>query len=226
VSAPVVRVAGLALDGPEGPVFGPVDATVWPGMLTAVVGPAGSGRSALLLALTGRMRGCTGTVLLADAERPHRGDARRLRSRSAVARLGGLVAPEDRLDVAQSLAERALIDGVRPDAAEQAFTAAEQALDVHLDRRSLVEQLGAYEQAVLAVALARVRPADLVVLDDADADLDLEHQRRLLEALARLAATGPAVLVSTSERAALAPGTPVVGLAAAPTPNRSEQKAS
>ena len=164
-------------------------------------------------------------MLLADAERPHRGDARRLRSRSAVARLSGLVAPEDRLDVAQSLAERALIDGVRPDAAERAFAAAEQALDVHLGRRALVEQLGAYEQAVLAVALARVRPADLVVLDDADADLDLDDQRRLLAALARLAATGPAVLVSTSERAALPAGTLVVGLVA-PTPNRSEQKAS
>ena len=225
MTVPVVRVAGLALEGPEGAVFAPVDAAVWPGMLTAVVGPAGSGRSALLLALTGRMRGCTGTVLLADADRPHRADARRLRARSAVARLGELVAPEDRLDVAQSLAERALIDGVRPAAAEQAFAAAEELLEVHLDRRALVEQLGAYERAVLAVALARVRAADLVVLDDADADLDLDDQRRLLAALRRLAGTGPAVLVSTTERAALPAGSRAVTLPG-PTPNRSSKKAS
>ena len=225
MTAPVVRVAGLSLDGPEGPVFAPVDVTVRPGLLTAVVGPGGSGRSALLLALSGRMRGCRGTVLLDGVEHPRRGDARRLRSRSAVARLAGLVAPEDRLDVAQSLAERALIDAVRPDQAEQAFAAAEEVLDCHLDRDALVEQLGAYERTVLAVALARVRPADLVLLDDVDADLDVADQRRLLAALARLAATGPAVVVSTTERAALPDGTPVVALAA-PSSNRSSKKAS
>ena len=96
MTAPVVRVADLSLTGPEGPVFGPVDAAVWPAVLTAVVGPAGSGRSALLLALSGRMRGCAGTVLLDGAERPRRGDARRLRARSAVARLAGRSARSSR----------------------------------------------------------------------------------------------------------------------------------
>ena len=93
--------------------------------------------------------------------------------------------PEARLTVAESVVERALLDGVRPAAAERAFAAAEDLLDAHLDRGTVTERLTAYEQTVLAVALALVRPADLVVLDDLDADLDLDDQRRLLDALVR-----------------------------------------
>ena len=197
--APVVEAHHLSLVGPEGAVFTDVSLVVEPGRLTAVVGPGGSGRSSLLLALTGRMRGCTGTVRAQG--RPVRSgrDLRALRRASAVARIATFAQPEPRLTVAQSVVERALLDGVRPAAGEQAFAAAEDVLDVHLDRATLVERLSAYERTVLAVALALVRPADLVVLDDLDADLDLTDQRRLADALVRLAGTGPAVLVSTTE---------------------------
>ncbi|MGI3779694.1 MAG: ATP-binding cassette domain-containing protein, partial [Janthinobacterium lividum] len=60
--AAVVEVDHLSLVGPEGPVFTDVSLAVETGRLTVVVGPGGSGRSSLLLALCGRMRGCTGTV--------------------------------------------------------------------------------------------------------------------------------------------------------------------
>lgn len=199
VPVPVVEASHLGLTGPEGPVFADVSLVVPPGLLTVLVGRSGTGRSSLLLALTGRMRGLTGTVRRQGrTARSHR-DLRTLRRTSAIARIATFVVPEARLSVGESITERALLDGVRPAEAERAFAAAEELLGVRLHRRTLVERLDAYDATALAVALAAVRPADLLVLDDADADLDLAEQRRLLEALVRLAGSGPAVVVTTTE---------------------------
>jgi ABC-type multidrug transport system ATPase subunit len=212
--APVVAAEPLTLVGPEGPVFTDVSLAVEPGRLTVVVGPGGSGRSSLLLALTGRMRGCTG-VLRAQGRPARSGrELRALRGRTAVARVAAFAQPEPRLTVAESVVERALLDGVRPATAERAFGAAEDLLDVHLDRTALVERLTAYERTALAVLLALVRPGDLVVLDDLDADLDLDDQRRLADALVRLAgASGCAVLATSTERASVPADAVLVTLA-------------
>jgi ABC-type Na+ transport system ATPase subunit NatA len=133
-----------------------------------------------------------------------------------VARISTFVLPEARLTVAESIVERALVDGVRPAEGERAFAAAEDLLETHLDRSTLAERLTAYERSVLAVALALVRPADLVVVDDVDTDLDVDDQRRLLDALVRVAAAGPAgaaVLASSTEPAAVPHDAALVTLA-------------
>ena len=217
--ATVVEAAHLSLVGPEGPVFTDVSLAVEPARLTVVVGPGGSGRSSLLLALCGRMRGTTGTIRAQGRPVASGRELRALRSRTAVARIAALVQPEPRLTVARSVVERALLDGVRPAAAEDAFAVAEGLLDVRLDRDALVERLPAYDRTALAVALACVRPADLVVLDDLDADLDLADQLRFADALVRLAASGPAVLASTTERASV-PADAVLVTLAPPTEAR------
>ena len=200
MSAPLLVVEHLGLATKAGPVFSDVSFTVAPDAVTVVVGPSGSGRSALLLAVTGRMRDLTGSVSLAT--RPHT-RPRDLRAVTSVARLSTLVQPEDRLTVAESVTERALVDGVDPAAAEQVVAGLEELLGVGFGRDLLVDQLDAYEQTLLCVALALVRPAELVVLDDADRSLDVATQRRLFDALTRLAAAGHALLVSTAEIAAV-----------------------
>jgi ABC-2 type transport system ATP-binding protein len=207
---PLLAVEGLGLATPAGPVFADLSFTVPRGALTAVVGPSGSGRSAVLLALGGRMRGVTGTVRL--GERAARSRPRDLRAHTAVARLATLVEPEGRLTVGESVTERALVDGVAADAAARAVARAEETVGTTFDRSLLVDDLSAYDRALLCVALALVRPADLVLLDDADRALDVADQRRLLDALGRLCATGQTVVVSTTEAASLPPGTVVVPL--------------
>ncbi len=210
---PVVEAEHLGLVGPEGPVLTDVSLAVRPARTTLVVGSSGTGRSSLLLALTGRMRGTTG-VLRHQGRTVRSGrELRALRRASAVARASTFVVPEGRLSVAESVSERALLDGVRPGAAERAVAAAEELLDVRLERAVLVERLPAYEATALCVALALVRPAGLVVLDDLDADLDLADQRRLVGGLVRVAATGPAVLATTTEPRAAHPDALLVRLA-------------
>lgn len=59
---PAVVARGLSVTGPWGPVFGPLDLDVATGGLTALVGPAGSGRTALLMTLAGRMKPSCGSV--------------------------------------------------------------------------------------------------------------------------------------------------------------------
>ena len=114
---PVVEAEGLSLVGPEGPVFTDVSLAVLPARATLLVGSSGTGRSTLLLALTGRMRGTTGTLRQQGREiRSGRG-LKNLRRATSVARASTFVVPEARLSVAESVSERALLDGVRPAAA-------------------------------------------------------------------------------------------------------------
>ena len=209
----LLHVEGLGLATRAGRVFSDVSFTLEPRTLAVVLGPAGSGRSALLLAVCGRMRGTTGSVRLGDRSLSTR--PADLRRATSVARLGTVVQLEEQLSVAESTTERALVDGVQRADAEAALAAAEEAFGVTFPRDRLVQDLGAYEQTLLAVALATARPAELVVLDDADRSLDVADQQRLYAALARLCATGPSILAASAEAAAVPAGTPVVPL---PTP--------
>jgi ABC-2 type transport system ATP-binding protein len=207
---PLVVAEGLSLVSKHGPVFTDLELR-WPESgLAAVVGPSGSGRSSLLLAVVGRMRGLTGRLRVTglDAVKEHRAVAQR----TSIARISDLVELEGQLTVAECITERALIDAVAPQHAEKLFSAAEQIVGFEVARRDLIDELSALEQAVVAVILATLRPSRLVVLDDADARLDLADQRRLYEALKAIAATGPAIVVSTTEAAALPDDVPRIAL--------------
>lgn len=60
---PVALTAhGISMTGPWGRVFGPLDLDIADGGVTVLVGPPGSGRTALLMNLAGRMKPSTGTI--------------------------------------------------------------------------------------------------------------------------------------------------------------------
>lgn len=210
MSAPLLDVDDLALDGPAGPVFTLGAFTLARGELAVLQGPAGSGRSSALLALTGRMKGLRGHGRFDGLDLIR--DARRIRRRTAVGRITGLVDVEPRLTVDESITERALTEGVGTDAAEQAVRAVEELVQRPVERRALIETMGALDRAVLTLALACVRPADLIVVDDVDAGLDGTDLSTCYAALLAVAATGPAVLVSAVSAAAVPTGTQVVPL--------------
>ena len=93
---PVLVAQGLGLLSKAGWVFQNVDLTLRPGSVAAIVGPAGTGRSCLLLALSGRMEANAGRLMVAG----HMLDVKpsSIRSVTAVARIGSLGRPRARAD--------------------------------------------------------------------------------------------------------------------------------
>ncbi|NUS01000.1 MAG: ATP-binding cassette domain-containing protein, partial [Nonomuraea sp.] len=62
----VIVAKGLSVEG----VYPEVSLEAGAGTLTVIAGPAGSGRTSLLLTLAGRMRPTTGTLSVAGHTRP------------------------------------------------------------------------------------------------------------------------------------------------------------
>jgi ABC-type cobalamin/Fe3+-siderophores transport system ATPase subunit len=59
---PAVIARAIEMRGPWGPVYGPIDLDIDAGGVTVLVCPAGSGRTALLMTLAGRMRPVAGEL--------------------------------------------------------------------------------------------------------------------------------------------------------------------
>lgn len=192
---PLLVAQGLGLRTGHGWSYRGVDLSLDEHRVHAVVGRRGSGRSSLLLSLTGRMAHSVGSVTLDGSA-----DPKRLRSLTAVARVGEFVDLEPRLTVAEALGERCLIDGVTEQEGRRRFEEAAAVLGMTLDPHMLVEDLPGRGVTRLAVALACVRPSHLVVLDDLERDLDSAEQEDLLRHLVELAAAGPSVLVATVDQ--------------------------
>src|SRR5262249_56271238 len=91
---------GLGLRTRGGWVFRDVTLTVEPGELVALTGPAGSGRTSLLLALSGYFRTNSGS--------------HRLSGTAGVGLVPGLNQPEPGLTAAEHVQERLLLLGRRP----------------------------------------------------------------------------------------------------------------
>jgi ABC-type cobalamin/Fe3+-siderophores transport system ATPase subunit len=195
---PVLAAAGLGLLTKAGWVFQNVDLTLRPGSVAAIVGPAGTGRSCLLLALTGRMETNTGRLMVAghlmeDAEA-------KIRAITAVARIGSVAVPEPGLTVRESVDERCLMDNVNAKIGRTRFNDACNAMRITFDPAALVGSLIGEQATLFAVALACVRISAVLVLDDLDRGVSAAMQQTMLDALIRLSATGPTIIVSTTDR--------------------------
>lgn len=216
-SAPTGIVArGLTMKTPQGVVFGPLDWDVPPRRPAAIVGEQGSGRSALLLALAGRVRGVSGELRVGDID----GIAKpgRLRKATAVARISDLVELEPALTVASSIDEHALMEGLSVRKGRRAFAAVEEASGIVIDRKTRVDELTALQRTELAVLLACVRPSAYVVLDDADASLTPPQLDELYAATHRLEQLDRYLIVSVLGGSAVPAGASTLTLATQPTP--------
>ena len=197
---PPLRAEGLGVTVNGRRVFAGFNAVLDPHSVLVVAAPSGTGRSTLLLTLTGRFAATSGRLEVAGAT-----DRAQIRRITAVARIAGVVEPEPRLTVGEAIAERALIEGVSTAAGDAAVIQAAALLNLRLDRERLVEDLPAERRTLLAVALACSRPAELIVVDDLDDRLDIATQARVLDRLGALAAEGPAVVVTTTQPLRLPP---------------------
>ncbi|MFC6884087.1 ATP-binding cassette domain-containing protein [Actinomadura yumaensis] len=193
-----MRARDLSLRGSRGWVFQGVDLDVPAGGLAAVGGIAGSGRTALLLALGGRMRPSGGTAVIGTHRIP-----RDLRAVQRVAALGivpGVTDLDPALTVGEHVSEALdLHEGLLGrwrGRRGRVRAALERAGIGGLDPKTLAEDLAPDEAQLLGVALALVGEPGLLLLDDVDEGLPFERQRELWRRLRAVADAGVTVVAS------------------------------
>ncbi|MDE1681736.1 ATP-binding cassette domain-containing protein [Streptomyces neyagawaensis] len=211
-----VGAEGFGMKGPRGWVFRGVGFHAEPGSLIAIEGPSGSGRTCLLLALTGRMKPSEGHATVGAVRLPKQMAA--VRRISALAHVPGVTDLDPALTVGEHLRERALLqrrfDGslrglLRP--RRERTAEAEQRIDAALaaaglDRASLpkadrtaVRDLDRMEALRLSLALALIGRPRLLGVDDTDLKLSEAERTEIWALLRSLTEAGTTVVAVCSE---------------------------
>jgi branched-chain amino acid transport system ATP-binding protein len=155
-----------------------------PGVFTAVIGPNGAGKTTLLRVLAGLLRPAAGEIRW-DGE-PGPGGSPLDRARRGITYIPHVGGVFDGLTVAENLE---LFAGGGP------VTAAHEMFPVLARRsRQRAGTLSGGEHQMLALSRAFVRPARVLLVDEAGAGLSAEVAGRVYDALARMAAAGTTVV--------------------------------
>ncbi|MGK2308515.1 ATP-binding cassette domain-containing protein [Cutibacterium sp. V970] len=202
-SGVVLHAHDLNAQGRQGMIFGPLDMDLAPRQLAVIHGPAGAGKSALLLALSGRFRRTRGTLIIDGIDAM--AEPYRAIQRTSVARIADYVVPEDRLTLNESLAERCHLDAVNLKTAEGRVRQIEEIVGFRIDRSCEFEQLDAIERAVASVALAMLRETKVVVIDDADVMVPHNQQRVLFEMFSKLTELDDSTIIAATVDDDMAP---------------------
>jgi ABC-2 type transport system ATP-binding protein len=201
---PVVVANALALATPYGPVFGPLTFEMPEKSIVALCGPSGSGATAALLCLSGRMRPTAGRARVCGLD--VRTKASRVRSLTGLGIVRGVNDLDEALTCEDHVAERRLFTPSPPD-----DVLARVGLS-HFARRR-VRSLSAEQRMRLGIALALVGSPHLIAIDDLDRELTAEQAARVSELLREVADDGVAALVACLDPASAAFADTIVALA-------------
>ncbi|MGW0901945.1 ATP-binding cassette domain-containing protein [Streptomyces sp. NPDC002853] len=211
-----VTAREFGLKGPRGWAFRGVGVEAGPGSLIAIEGASGSGRTCLLLALTGRMRPTEGEASVGGFRLPKQLAA--VRRISALGPVPGVTDLDPALTVAEHLHERALLQRrfggslrglLRPRAerkteARLRVDAALSAAGLDMEslpkgRRTSVRDLERLEILRLSVALALIGRPRLLGVDDVDLKLSDAERREAWDLLRSIAQSGTSVVAVCNE---------------------------
>ncbi|MET8135594.1 ATP-binding cassette domain-containing protein [Streptomyces sp. NPDC005251] len=211
-----VTAEDFGLKGPRGWAFRGVRLDAEPGSLIAIEGPSGSGRTCLLLALTGRMKATEGTAAVGSSRLPKQMAA--VRQESALAHVPGVTDLDPALTVGEHLRERALLQrrfggslrallrprGERVSATELRIREASTAAGLDPETlpkgpRTAVRDLERIEALRLSLALALIGRPRLLGVDDTDLKLSDAERAEVWALLTSLAESGTTVVAVCSE---------------------------
>ena len=153
-----------------------VDLAVFPGEMTVVIGPNGAGKSTLVRVLTGTLAPTEGTVRLFGsslAEQGRKELARRLAVVEQASQWQTEFTAREIVMMGRAPHQGSLLLPSREDHAI-VDSALERAQIAHLASRP-VHALSGGEQALVAFARALAQRAEVLVLDEASAHLDVRH---------------------------------------------------
>lgn len=188
-----ITAVGLCARGQRGLIFQGVDADIPPSSLAAVVGRGGSGRTSLLLALSGRFRLLSGRLKVGRYETPQ--DLKAIRQVVAVARARPAIELDQQLRVRELLAERRAIGGAEVD---EHFRTTTELVGLTVRPETRVEELEPADRLLLALALVLAEGPTAVVVDDVDAGSTPDDLDRVWSSLRTIADAGPTVVASST----------------------------
>ncbi|MEV5980136.1 ATP-binding cassette domain-containing protein [Streptomyces sp. NPDC052114] len=216
VRGAAVTAENFGLKGPRGWAFRGIGIHAGPGSLIALEGPSGSGRTCLLLALTGRMRATEGQASVGRLRLPKQLAA--VRRISGLGPVPGVTDLDPALTVAEHLHERALLErrfsgslrGLLRPRAERAnetrlridTALAAAGLDMEKlpkGRRTSVRDLERLEALRLSVALALIGRPRVLGVDDTDLKLSDAERGEAWGLLKSLTERGTTVVAVCSE---------------------------
>ena len=194
----VVTISGLRKSFGGVEVLHGVDLTMRGGRVLALLGENGAGKSTTIKVLTGDYRADAGTIAVdgevVDVRNPR--IARDLGFRVIYQEFSD--APD--LTVAENISLGALASRggfVRWGAVQQRAVQVLRQLDVDLDPRQSVGELGVAERQILEIARAMAGSARLLVLDEPTSALSAEEVERLFTFVRRLRDRGVAIVYIT-----------------------------
>lgn len=194
----------LSLSANRGPVFGPIDLNIPVGGLTVFTGPAGSGKTALLLTLIGRMKPSSGSRLSVLGYPLPRG-ARAVQHRTSGTGFHGLDDLDEEVSVAACVRERMAWLApwykiiTTPSDEQIARICAPVFGDHPVPRgKEIVHSLDESTNLLLRIALALMSNPEIIAIDQIDQLLDTAERDIVWRRLHALCTQGLTILTSTS----------------------------
>ncbi|CAN5872557.1 ABC transporter ATP-binding protein [soil metagenome] len=187
----VLSTSGLAKDYGDGFGLDPVDIALGPGELVVLVGPNGAGKSTLIGLCAGLLEPTAGEVEVLGQP------VGSLEARAATSYLPDNPVLYDDLSVREHLEYVARLHGV-----DDWQAPADELLDrLDLDERAddLPSRFSRGMRQKVSLALALVRPFELLLVDEPFVGLDAPAQATLVELLLAAVAAGASALVSTHQ---------------------------
>ena len=199
-----VEAHNLHLDASRGRVYGPLDLSIPTGSLTVLTGPAGSGKTALLLTLIGRMKPSKGSRLtVLGRELPR--EARAVQKQTSGTGFAGLDDLDEEVTVAATVRERLawLAPGwtiVRtPTDAQIAEICGPTFGDLTIPTgKQIVHELDESTNLLLRIALAMMSKPRIIAVDQIDQLLDTAERDLVWQRLRALADGGLTVITATA----------------------------
>lgn len=190
----LIAAESISVHGPTRPRLDRVDITVSSGRVHAIIGPNGSGKSTLLAVLAGELRPDTGSITHAG-QHGIKLSARQAAQRRALLAQSTPMAFPFRVDDVVSWGR--LPWRGTPNQADDASAIAQAVRSTqigHLMNRRITELSGG-EQARVHLARVLAQGAALLLLDEADATLDVAGQAELDEVIAQRREAGDGIVL-------------------------------